>query len=90
MSATTSSWLLVELDGQDGHQGVGRFRDMRRDNRFAVRGLTTLRFGFYDIVDHPCGVAAQVWAVLVDRGYPEPFQHCPSCLHTPLTELVRG
>ena len=36
--------LLVELDGRDGHEGVGRFRDMRRDNRFAASGFTTLRF----------------------------------------------
>lgn len=82
--------LLVELDGRDGHAGVGRFRDMRRDNRFAVRGLLTLRFGFYDVVHHPCAVAGQVWAVLADRGYGEPLRRCPRCLHTPLTDLVRG
>jgi hypothetical protein len=27
--------LLVELDGKLGHQGKGRFRDMRRDNTHA-------------------------------------------------------
>lgn len=82
--------LLVELDGRDGHEGTGRFRDMRRDNRFAARHHTTLRFGFFDIVHHPCAVAGQVWSVLADHGLLEPFQHCPRCLHLPLSELVRG
>jgi very-short-patch-repair endonuclease len=82
--------LLVELDGRDGHEGVGRFRDMRRDNRFAAGGLTTFRYGFFALVDHPCAVAGQVWAILAERGRPEPFRHCPRCLNTPLAELIRG
>jgi hypothetical protein len=28
--------VLVELDGRTGHEGIGRFRDMNRDNRFAL------------------------------------------------------
>lgn len=82
--------LLAELDGRDGHEGVGRFRDMRRDNRFAAGGLVTLRYGFYDVVHHPCAVAGQVWAVLADRGYPDAFERCSRCLNTPLTELIQG
>ena len=82
--------LLVELDGREAHQGAGRFRDMRRDNRFAARYHVTLRFGFYDLTHHPCAIAGQVWSVLADRGRPDSFRHCPRCLNTPLTELVRG
>jgi hypothetical protein len=29
--------MIVELDGRVGHEGVGRFRDMDRDNRHACR-----------------------------------------------------
>ena len=82
--------LPVELDGRDGHQGTGRFRDMRRDNRFAARRHTTLRFGFFDVVNRPCAVAGLVWSVLVDRGCPEPFRHCSRCRNVPLTEFVLG
>jgi very-short-patch-repair endonuclease len=82
--------LLVELDGRDGHEGIGRFRDMRRDNRFVTGGFTTFRFGFFDVLDHPCAVAGQVWAVLAERGRSETFRHCSRCLNAPLSELVRG
>ena len=82
--------ILVELDGQDGHAGTGRFRDMRRDNRFAARHHTTLRFGFFDVVNHPCAVAGLVWSVLADRGRLDPFRHCPRCRQVPLSELVLG
>ena len=82
--------LLVELDGRDGHEGAGRFRDMRRDNRFAAGGFSTLRFGFFDVVDHPCAVAGQVWAVLAERGHSKSFSHCSRCSNAPLSDLVRG
>jgi len=82
--------LLVELDGQDGHVGTGRFRDMRRDNRFAAGHLTTFRYGFCDVADHPCAVAGQIWAVLSARGYPEPLLRCQLCVNAPLSELIGG
>ena len=82
--------LLVELDGRDAHQGTARFRDMRRDNRFAARYHVTLRYGFYDLTHHPCAVAGQVWSVLAERGWPDVFTHCRRCRNTPLTELVQG
>ena len=49
--------LLIELDGRLGHEGVGRFRDMRRDNRATIDGLATLRYGFGDVHGIPCEVA---------------------------------
>jgi very-short-patch-repair endonuclease len=73
--------LLVELDGRLGHQGADRFRDMERDNRFAVVSWTTLRYGWFDVVERPCVVARQVAEALMVRGWPGPLTRCPRCLH---------
>ncbi|WP_375431159.1 hypothetical protein [uncultured Friedmanniella sp.] len=75
--------LLVELDGRLGHEGAGRFRDMRRDNDFVLRSLITLRYGWPDVVDRPCEVAFQVWTVLAGRGRAEPFVRCRRCERVP-------
>ena len=75
--------LLVELDGRLGHDGAGRFRDMWRDNEFALRALTTLRYGWPDVVERPCLVARQVWTVLSGRGYPDAFVRCRRCRLAP-------
>ena len=72
--------LVVELDGRLGHEGVGRFRDMERDNQATLDGEATLRYGFRDIAGLPCLVARQVGGVLMTRGWPGPFLRCPSCL----------
>ena len=71
--------LLVELDGRLGHDGVGRFRDFRRDNAFAVRELITLRYGWHDVVEWPCAVAGQVATVLQGRGWDGVPTRCPRC-----------
>ena len=71
--------VLVELDGRLGHEGAGRFRDMRRDNDFALRALLTLRYGWPDVVDRPCEVAFQVATVLADRGWTGLFGRCHRC-----------
>lgn len=71
--------LLVELDGRLGHEGEGRFRDMNRDNRHALRDELTLRFGYYDVSSRPCPVAFQVYLALAKRGYAEPFRRCRRC-----------
>lgn len=75
--------LLVELDGRLGHEGEGRFRDMQRDNRFALTGLLTLRYGWIDVLDRPCLVAAQVTAALISRGWSGLPSRCPRCRHVP-------
>ncbi|MFP5283596.1 MAG: hypothetical protein ACLGIF_09115 [Actinomycetes bacterium] len=71
--------LLVELDGRRGHLGLGRFRDMRRDNRSTTDGLATLRYGAYDIFGSPCEVARQVGENLSLRGWAGPFVSCRRC-----------
>jgi len=72
--------LLVELDGRAGHEGTGRFRDMRRDNLATTAGLGTLRYGSYDVDGRPCEVAWQVGENLTRRGWPGPFVFCACCL----------
>jgi hypothetical protein len=80
--------LLVELDGQDGHVGTGRFRDMHRDNLHALGGELTLRFGWFDVISRPCGVAYQVFTVLSRRGYQDPFVRCGNCIGVPEAVLA--
>jgi hypothetical protein len=64
-----------------GHQGEGRFRDRRRDNRAAVDGVWTLRYGFAETFGSPCEVAAEVALVLRDRGWTGFPRLCgPACL----------
>jgi hypothetical protein len=71
--------LLVELDGRLGHEGAGRFRDLRRDNDFALRSLITLRYGWWDVVERPCEVAWQVATVLRSRGWEGVPTRCHRC-----------
>ena len=80
--------LIVELDGKLGHDGEGRFRDMNRDNRHALRDELTLRFGYYDVSGRPCPVAFQVYLALVKRGYSQPFRRCRSCINVPDAYLL--
>ncbi|MBA8792438.1 very-short-patch-repair endonuclease [Friedmanniella endophytica] len=71
--------LLVELDGRIGHDGAGRFRDMRRDNRALRDGLVTLRYGWSDVTGRPCAVAAEVGSVLHRLGWDGTPDRCPRC-----------
>ncbi len=71
--------LVVELDGREAH--VGReFRDRRRDNRNARAGVTTLRYGWREIAADPCGVAAEIIAVLIARGWHGEVARCGRCV----------
>lgn len=71
--------VLVELDGRLGHIGSGKFRDFRRDNVSAVNGLVTLRFGWADVVNRPCAVAAQLATVLRRHGWTGRRAYCERC-----------
>jgi very-short-patch-repair endonuclease len=75
--------ILVELDGRTGHEGVGRFRDMNRDNQFALIEWLTLRYGWYDVVNRPCQVAFQIAAALVMRGWNGVPTRCSWCVNVP-------
>ncbi len=71
--------LIVELDGRLGHEGRGRFRDMRRDNLALLLGLVTLRYGWTDVVDRPCQVAWEIAALLAGRGWTGVPSRCDRC-----------
>ena len=70
---------VVELDGRIGHEGAGVLRDMRRDNRSALFGEATLRYGWADVTERPCLVAAEVAAVLSRRGWTDVPRLCSRC-----------
>ena len=80
--------VVVELDGRLGHAGLGRFRDMDRDNVALVDGLLSLRYGNADLVGRPCQVARQVARVLQQRGWDGMPTPCRRCLAVPLTDWV--
>ncbi len=71
--------LIVELDGRRGHDGLGRFRDMWRDNMAVVDGWPTLRYGTADVYQRPCEVALQVAQVLSSRGWRDLPRRCRHC-----------
>jgi hypothetical protein len=81
LDVVVAEWgVHVELDGRLGHDGTReRWRDMRRDNRSEVGGLRHLRYGWADMVDRPCAVAAEQALVLRQQGWPGPFKPCPTC-----------
>jgi hypothetical protein len=68
--------VLVELDGRLGHAAAGdTFRDRRRDNRAALSGSVTLRYGWREVAGDACGIAAELASVFVRdgwRGVPTP------------------
>ena len=61
--------VAIELDGKAAHPAESRWRDTRRDNVTLVEGIITLRYGWADITDDPCRVAAQIAALLRRRGW---------------------
>ena len=72
--------VCVELDGLEAHPRDERWRDFRRDNAGAADGVVTLRYGWSDLIQSPCGVAGQVAAVLRRRGWDGPVCRCgPAC-----------
>jgi predicted transcriptional regulator of viral defense system len=76
--------LVVELDGAATHPTAERWQDIHRDNSMARIGLETMRYNWADVTGRPCGVAAEIAAVLVRRGWPGPLRRCdPGCRALP-------
>ena len=71
--------VVIELDGRLGHEGAGKWRDMKRDNRNALVGWITLRYGWWDVVERPCEVAAQIAELLRSRGWKGSVRFCATC-----------
>jgi very-short-patch-repair endonuclease len=73
--------VAVELDGSAYHLAEDRWRDIRRDNLNATSGIVTLRFGWTDVSQRPCAVAADVATALRQRGWPGRTARCgPRCM----------
>jgi hypothetical protein len=68
--------VCSELDGTAAHPADEQWRDKRRDNANAVRGIVTLRFGLGDLGDRRCETAAAVAAVLRLRGWTGTIHPC--------------
>ena len=72
--------VVVELDGRAAHPEEFRLRDVRRDNANAAVGQVTLRYTWVDVTQRPCAVAAEVSAVLGQRGWTGTPRRCgPHC-----------
>ncbi len=72
--------VVIELDGRAAHPEEWRWRDIRRDNASAAGGQQTLRYGWADMTGRPCGVAAEVGAVLTGHGWDGRLRRCgPAC-----------
>jgi hypothetical protein len=71
--------VAVELDGRAAHPGDQRWPDIQRDNAAVADGILTLRYGWFDVSERPCEVAAQVARVLRRRGYTGARGCCPAC-----------
>ena len=69
--------VLVELDGDLGHEGrAARISDGRRDRRGAVSGWLTLRAFWPDVAVTPCHLAVEVGEVLRTRGWRDREHPC--------------
>jgi hypothetical protein len=72
--------VAVELDGRAAHPVEARWRDIHRDNASAGMDIVTLRYGWADVTDDPCRVAAEVARVLKLRGWTGRPRPCrPGC-----------
>ncbi|HET7397040.1 MAG TPA: type IV toxin-antitoxin system AbiEi family antitoxin domain-containing protein [Intrasporangium sp.] len=68
--------VIIEVDGRLGHEGDGMQRDRRRDRAAAVDGWVTLRYMWWEIIDDPCAVAAEIAQVLRGRGWTGTLTPC--------------
>jgi hypothetical protein len=72
--------LIVELDGGLAHRASAAFRDRRRDNSAALSGRLTLRYGWHEVTEDACAVAAEVADGLRRGGWDGVARRCgPSC-----------
>jgi hypothetical protein len=83
--------VIVELDGQQAHPDGERWRDARRDNTSATKGLITLRYTYADVMERPCEVADEVARALTSRGWNGRAWRCgDSCAPGVPTVLARA
>ena len=78
---------LVELDGRAAHPESSRDLDTRRDNANAADGWVTLRYGWIEVSEHSCEVAAQLALTLRRRGWPGTLRRCSASCRIPPSTL---
>lgn len=72
--------LAVELDGAVAHPVAERWQDIHRDNSLAPLGVNTMRYSWSDVTGRRCWVAAEIGAVLAQRGWRGRLHRCtPGC-----------
>ena len=72
--------LTVRLDGRRYHSTPDvAFRDRRRDNAAELADRRRLVYGWTDLVNDPCGAAAEVATVLRRCGWVGPTRPCGRC-----------
>lgn len=70
----------VELDGRAFHPAEERWRDIGRDNALAADGILILRYGWADVSDRACQIAAQIAGAAGQRGWSGRLRRCgPAC-----------
>jgi hypothetical protein len=77
------------LDGQAAHPVAERWRDIHRDNSLAGVGVMTLRYSWSDITSQRCLVAAEIAAVLNQRGWPGQLRRCGAHCTAPFHDRGR-
>jgi very-short-patch-repair endonuclease len=76
--------VAVELDGHAAHLVHDRWRDVHRDNALTGAGIVTLRYSWADVTRRACEAAAEIGAVLRQRGWAGTPRPCsPRCPATP-------
>ena len=75
--------LIVETDGLAFHRGLAATVDMDRDNDHMQMGISTLRFGWGQVVDRPCETARRVADALTRGGWKGKMRPCPRCSSVP-------
>lgn len=75
--------LTVRLDGRQHHTNRSvTFRDMRRDNAAELAARSRLTYGWHDVHNMPCSVAAELRHVLNRHGREITEPSCARCSHT--------
>ena len=79
--------IIVELDGRVAHPERSRRLDAERDNANAADGWVTLRYGWTEVSQRSCEVAAQLGHALRRRGWPGSLRGCGPGCRLPATAL---
>ncbi len=67
-----SARLVVELDGSQHAEPRHQAADEIRDRVLREEGYRVLRFGNFDVLTNPSGIAQCIFAELEDRALPPP------------------